>query len=990
LGDRMHPIPFDRLMEHIVTEYRQEGSVFGITNFFRADPKRSVSMFGERMETPVGPAAGPHTQLAQNIVSAYLCGARFFELKTVQTLDGEDLPVEKPCILAEDEGYNVEWSTELRVGQALDEYIKAWFALKLLSKEFSLGGEDGFIFNMSVGYDLKGIQSPKIDAFIEGLKDASGTEAWRECQSWALSNAGRFSRVDEDYVRGISPKICSSITLSTLHGCPPDEIERIAVYLLREKKLHTFVKCNPTLLGYDFARTTLDRLGYGYISFDDTHFKSDLQFSDAVPMFQRLSALAAEENRSFGVKLSNTFPVDIKQNELPGQEMYMSGRALYPLTTALALRISEAFAGKLPVSYSGGANLFNVEGLLKAGIRPVTIATDLLKPGGYQRLLPVAQRLSALSLPEDGTVSVPMLRSIAAEAAEGELCRKPEKPAPPRKIERKVPLLNCYVAPCRGACPIGQDIPAYLRCAEEGNFEQALRVIFQRNPLPFITGSICPHPCTTRCNRAFYEGSVDIRQVKLEAALEAGETLLRELKPPAKSGKRVAVVGGGPAGISAACFLARAGAEVTVFERRRKLGGLVRYVIPEFRISQERIDRDIAFAEALGVRFQTGREIDSVASLREIGFGPVVLAVGAWRNGKLPLAYGEAMNALEFLSRCKASGDGIQPGRHVAVIGGGNTAMDVARAALRMPGVERVFLVYRRTRRYMPAEEEELQLALLEGVELHELLAPVGVRDGVLTCRKMRLGEPDASNRRSVVETEETIELPADLVVAAIGEQVDSCFFKNNGIALDKRGLVAVNRETLETNLPGVYAIGDALTGPATVVEAIASAARCARAIAGADYERYAGRNAAGQWPKALAKKGALCASCSESGRCLDCETLCELCADVCPNRANVAVAVGNRRQILHVDALCNECGNCSAFCPYDSAPYREKFTLFSSAADFEDSENQGFLPLGAKRCRVRLSGEVMETDLAAADTALPEEIRSFILAVLERYAFLK
>jgi hypothetical protein len=202
----MHPIPFDRLMEHIVTEYRQEGSVFGITNFFRADPKRSVSMFGERMETPVGPAAGPHTQLAQNIVSAYLCGARFFELKTVQTLDGEDLPVEKPCILAEDEGYNVEWSTELRVGQALDEYIKAWFALKLLSKEFSLGGEDGFIFNMSVGYDLKGIQSPKIDAFIEGLKDASGTEAWRECQSWALSNAGRFSRVDEDYVRGISPK----------------------------------------------------------------------------------------------------------------------------------------------------------------------------------------------------------------------------------------------------------------------------------------------------------------------------------------------------------------------------------------------------------------------------------------------------------------------------------------------------------------------------------------------------------------------------------------------------------------------------------------------------------------------------------------------------------------------------------------------------------------------------------------------------------------
>ncbi len=274
-------------------------------------------------------------------------------------------------------------------------------------------------------------------------------------------------------------------------------------------------------------------------------------------------------------------------------------------------------------------------------------------------------------------------------------------------------------------------------------------------------------------------------------------------------------------------------------------------------------------------------------------------------------------------------------------------------------------------------------------MEFCELLTPVGVQDGVLTCRKMALGEPDASGRRSVSETEREVALAADLVVAAIGEQIDAYFFKGNCITLDTRGRVAVDRETMETNLPGVYVIGDALTGPGTVVEAIASAARCAAAIAGTDYERYAGWNATGQPEKALEKKGELCQSCSEGGRCLDCATLCELCADVCPNRANTAVMADGRRQILHLDALCNECGNCAVFCPYDSAPYREKFTLFASAADFEASENQGFVPLEGKLCRVRYGGEVFEVDAAQKDGPLPEELRSLIRTVLERYAYL-
>ena len=348
MSDRMTPLPFAKLMGQILNEYAQRGTVFGIDHPFCPQEKR-LEFYGEYLETPFGPAAGPHTQLSQNIVAAYFAGCRFFELKTVQTLDGEDLPVAKPCIAAQDECYNVEWSTELRVQEAFEEYVKAWWALKLLSVQFGWGDPNGFVFNMSVGYDYHGISSPKIDAFIEGLKDASQTPIWKECQNWALDNLETLSNLDGEYVRHINPRVCNSITLSTLHGCPPQEIERIASYLLESKKLNTFVKCNPTLLGYEFARQTLDRMGYDYIQFDDHHFKADLQWAQAVPMFQRLLSLAQAQGLNFGLKLTNTFPVDIAHQELPGSEMYMSGRSLYPLTTELARRISQPFHGGLRI-----------------------------------------------------------------------------------------------------------------------------------------------------------------------------------------------------------------------------------------------------------------------------------------------------------------------------------------------------------------------------------------------------------------------------------------------------------------------------------------------------------------------------------------------------------------------------------------------------------------------------------------------------------------
>ncbi len=353
MSDIMRPISFSHLMNWVLTEHRDHGAIFGVLSdkMPRHTDGQALPLFAEKIESPYGPAAGPNTQLAQNLIASYVAGCRFFELKTVQIMDGEELSkcVAKPCITAADECYNCEWSTELTVPQAYAEYVKAWFACKLLAKELGLGDPDGFVFNMSVGYDLKGIQSPKVDAYIEGMKDASRSEVWAECLNWTLTHLDRFQNVDAAYVNTITPVVSRSITESTLHGCPPDEIERIATYLITEKGLNTYVKCNPTLLGYDFARRTLDSLGFDYIVFDDHHFVEDLQMADALPMFRRLQALCAERGLEFGVKLTNTFPVDVAAGELPSQEMYMSGRSLYPLTLSLAGMLTKEFGGKLRI-----------------------------------------------------------------------------------------------------------------------------------------------------------------------------------------------------------------------------------------------------------------------------------------------------------------------------------------------------------------------------------------------------------------------------------------------------------------------------------------------------------------------------------------------------------------------------------------------------------------------------------------------------------------
>ena len=980
-------------MNWILKEHKK-GAIFGVRRPFVADPSHTYEIFGRKLETPFGPAAGPHTQLAQNIVASYVAGSRFFELKTVQKLDGEDLPVNKPCIKADDECYNCEWSTELYVPQAFDEYVKAWFACQVVAKEYGLGAMDGFQFNMSVGYDLEGIKLEKIDKFIEGMKDASETAIFKECRQWLLDNADLFEKVTKEDIEGISPEVCNCATLSTLHGCPPQEIERIARYLIEEKKVHTFIKCNPTLLGYEYARDMMDSMGYDYVAFGDFHFKDDLQYSDAVPMLERLQALAGEKGLEFGVKITNTFPVDVKAGELPSEEMYMSGKSLYPLSMSVAMKLAKDFGGKLRISYSGGADYFNIKDIVDAGIWPVTMATTMLKPGGYQRLEQIGQIFAKDEAKAFEGVDAQRVAQLVEAAKTDKHHVKAVKPLPSRKIKRPVPLTDCFVAPCEEGCPIHQDITTYLKLMGAGKAEEALEVILLKNPLPFITGTICAHNCMSKCTRNFYETPVNIRRTKLEAAEGGFETVMAKLKKPEiTSGKTAAVVGGGPAGMAAAYFLARGGVKTTLFEKEEKLGGVVRNVIPGFRISDEAIDNDAKLIEAMGVEIVTGREIGSVDEVKK-DYDYVVLALGASTPGVLRLEKGEAMNALEFLAQFKATDGNLDLGENVVVIGGGNTAMDTARAAKRNKGVKKVSLVYRRTKRYMPADAEELEMAIEDGVEFAELLSPVKLENGVLYCKKMVLGDYDASGRRGVVETDEVVEVPADTVIAAVGEKVPGAFYEANGIALDNRGRVQADQETLETSVAGVYAAGDGLYGPATVVEGIRDGMKAAEAILGravaedlfslSDEEKIYGR------------KGNLMEEDGkdvDSKRCLSCNSYCENCVEVCPNRANITLTVPGmeRHQIIHVDYMCNECGNCKSFCPWDSAPYLDKFTLFANEKDMEDSKNQGFVVLDRETgaCKVRLQGKVTDYVAGTASDVVPEGIAKIIGTVIRDYAYM-
>ena len=401
------------------------------------------------------------------------------------------------------------------------------------------------------------------------------------------------------------------------------------------------------------------------------------------------------------------------------------------------------------------------------------------------------------------------------------------------------------LAPCQRTCPAQIDIPAYIAAIDRGKPEEAIRIIKERNPMPLSIGRVCPHPCESVCRRGHADEPVAINYLKRFAAdyeMNQGQAFKPYMLPNTEY--KVAVVGGGPAGLSAAYYLRRLGHQVTIFEAMPKLGGMLRYGIPEYRLPKKTLDWEIQQILDLGIEakpnMRLGEDFEIEDLTGKMGFDAVFIGNGAWNSRDMGVE-GEhelqgMVGGIDWLIKL-AAGEKVVMGKRVAIIGGGNTAIDCARNALRM-GAEKVTIIYRRTRKEMPAAFYEVDAAEEEGVELKFLAAPVALKgeDGKLTgieVLEMELGEPDSSGRRRPVPKEgSNYVIPIDMCVAAIGQFCDLDFLPAVcKIETTRWNTLEANPATLETGWEGVFAGGDAVSGPATVVEALAHGRKAARAI---------------------------------------------------------------------------------------------------------------------------------------------------------------
>lgn len=390
--------------------------------------------------------------------------------------------------------------------------------------------------------------------------------------------------------------------------------------------------------------------------------------------------------------------------------------------------------------------------------------------------------------------------------------------------------------PCKHGCPAGTDIPRYVRYTAEGRFDDAIAVIREKFPFPHTLGMVCHHPCETECSRGEINEPISIREIKRFVAEKDKKSWKQRLSVGKDTGKKVAIVGGGPAGLTAAWFLRLNGHDVTVFEALPKLGGMLKAGIPDYRLPPELLEKEISDISEIGVDIKSNNSVKSTKPLFDNGFDAIFLAMGAPKGFSIGLPGEEDSRVLDGISSLKKINfkEPVDILGDVAVVGGGNVAIDVARSSLRMDQTRSVVVLYRRTRNEMPAYEHEIEDAIDEGVDIKYLVNPVRIiskKEKIhVECVKMKLGEPDESGRRRPVPIEGSeFVLKLDRLIMAIGQQSDVP--EDIDVELTRKGRVVVDEDSLQTSQKGVFAGGDLVSGPASVIDAVQMGRIAARSI---------------------------------------------------------------------------------------------------------------------------------------------------------------
>lgn len=792
MSKSLRPIPIHRLLEHIARELEMSATVFSVPPGFRGGTA-----------LPLALAAGPGTRMAQSLAAAYVAGARAFELTAISREE-----------------------TGLDRGGLLGEAIKGHVLIQMLDRELGLGSPGGAEFAVEVPAEPDALAGEEMAAFFAALEDASQTPLWQECRRAAQGALGRFNDLKKSDVEALDPHISHT---AILDWAGAREALEPCARLLLERGWDVYIKLDPTALGPIGMGGCLAAQGGEDLALDKGAFGPDLAWLG--PVLDRLGERAGEMGRVLGLRVAGSVP-------LAGGGA-LDGRAAAPLHLLLCARAAARWPG-LPVVWAGWTDNENVGPLCRLGFRAVAAGESLRRPGGLLRLRQMA-RAAAGAARTDG-VDAREAEDMARAWSRRARCRVDQRAPSRGRIPGKAPLTDCFTAPCQGGCPFGMDIAGALRLMSDGRYRDALGVILDKNPLPHLTGAVCPQPCAGRCTRIFYDQAVQVRQAEALCAQRAWADLLPRLEPELpRTGARVAVVGAGPGGMAAAFLLARRGVAVTLFDVSPAFCPALRRDEPELGAPA---DLDGQLLAVMGVDLRLGAPAPGPQALLDGGYSHVILAL-------------EGADDPDQLRLAGAEGDG---------------EMD------RAQGEGRVLLLPR------PGEAE-------------------------------------------------------------------------GGIA---------------QAIADAHALAEGILGPAQPCS-----------------------HPAGRRGGAMGKKGKVCPAGSEEEweRCLECATVCECCVDACPNRANVPITVPTRptAQILHLDALCDHCGVCGAYCPYESAPDRDKLTLFETAADFDGSESPGFVVLDflARKVRLRLEGEVRDLSLKDLDRAIPGPVREMMETVFTDYPYL-